>query len=149
MVVYRQLFGGGKADLRLLEVEDGDALLDGGIEIVCQPPGKKLQNISLLSGGEQALTAVSLMFSIFLYKPSPFCIMDEIDAPLDDNNVLRFRNMLREFAKGTQFIIITHNKITMELADTIYGVTMQETGVSSLVSVAFEQVDNLHAQAAS
>jgi chromosome segregation protein len=145
MVVYRQLFGGGKADLHLLEVEDGNSLLDGGIEIVCQPPGKKLQNITLLSGGEQALTAVSLMFAIFLYKPSPFCIMDEIDAPLDDNNVLRFRNMLREFAKGTQFIIVTHNKITMELADTIYGVTMQETGVSSLVSVAFEQVDNLPA----
>ncbi|NQU44536.1 chromosome segregation protein SMC, partial [bacterium] len=124
-------------------VEDGDSLLDGGIEIVAQPPGKKLQNITLLSGGEQALTAVSLMFAIFLYKPSPFCVMDEIDAPLDDTNVLRFREMLRNFAERTQFIIITHNKITMDLADTIYGVTMQETGVSSLVSVSFDQVERL------
>lgn len=145
--VYRRLFGGGKADLVLSKVEDGDPLLDAGVEIQAQPPGKRLQNISLLSGGEQALTAVSLMFAIFMYKPSPFCVLDEIDAPLDDSNVVRFCDMLREFARETQFIIITHNKITMELADTIYGITMQETGVSSLVSVAFDQVDALHAGA--
>lgn len=136
--VYRNLFGGGKADLVLKEVEDGDPLLDGGIDIIAQPPGKKLQNVSLLSGGEKALTAVSLMFAIFLYKPSPFCVMDEIDAPLDDANVLRLREMLRSFSEKTQFVIITHNKITMELGNTIYGVTMQETGVSSMVSVSIE-----------
>jgi chromosome segregation protein len=147
--VYRRLFGGGKADLVLQTVDEGDPLLDAGIEIIAQPPGKKLQNISLLSGGEQALTAVSLMFGIFMYKPSPFCVMDEIDAPLDDANVGRFRDMLREFARNTQFIIITHNKITMELADTLYGITMQETGVSSLVSVAFDQVDSLRVNRAS
>jgi len=145
--VYRRLFGGGKADLLLQEVEDGDPLLEGGIEIVAQPPGKKLRNISLLSGGEQALTAVSLMFAIFMYKPSPFCVMDEIDAPLDDANVMRFRAMLHEFSQRSQFIIITHNKITMQLADTLYGITMQETGVSSVVSVAFDQVDAIHAEA--
>jgi chromosome segregation protein len=145
--MYRALFGGGKADLVLQEVEDGDPLLDGGVDIIAQPPGKKLQNVSLLSGGEKALTAVSLMFAIFLYKPSPFCVMDEIDAPLDDVNVMRFREKLREFSKRTQFIIITHNKITMELADTIYGITMQETGVSNLVSVSFDQVEKLAASA--
>ncbi len=146
--VYRRLFGGGKADLMLQEVEDGDSLLDGGIDILAQPPGKKLQNISLLSGGERALTAVSLMFAIFMYKPSPFCVLDEIDAPLDDANVARLREMLREFARNTQFIIISHNKITMDLADSIYGITMQETGVSSLVSVSFDQVDELQAEGA-
>jgi len=146
--VYRRLFGGGKADLMLQEVEDGDSLLDGGIDILAQPPGKKLQNISLLSGGERALTAVSLMFAIFMYKPSPFCVLDEIDAPLDDTNVARLREMLREFARNTQFIIISHNKITMDLADSIYGITMQETGVSSLVSVSFDQVDELQAEGA-
>ncbi|MBN1866998.1 chromosome segregation protein SMC [Candidatus Sumerlaeota bacterium] len=143
--VYRRLFGGGRADLILQEVEDGDPLLDGGVDIVAQPPGKKLQNITLLSGGENALTAVSLMFAIFMYKPSPFCVMDEIDAPLDDVNVVRFREMLREFSERSQFIIITHNKITMELADTLYGITMQETGVSSLVSVDFDQLEKVHA----
>jgi chromosome segregation protein len=141
--VYRELFGGGKADLILQDVEEGDALLDGGIEVIAQPPGKKLQNVSLLSGGEKALTAVSLMFAIFLYKPSPFCVMDEIDAPLDDTNVVRLCSMLREFAQSTQFIIITHNKITMELADRIYGITMQETGVSSVVAVDFDRAEAL------
>ncbi|MFP4379494.1 MAG: chromosome segregation protein SMC [Candidatus Sumerlaeia bacterium] len=144
--VYRELFGGGKADLILQDVEDGDPLLDGGIEVIAQPPGKKLQNVSLLSGGEKALTAVSLMFAIFLYKPSPFCVMDEIDAPLDDANVVRLCDMLAEFAKHTQFIIITHNKITMELADRIYGITMQETGVSSMVSVDFDRAEALVAE---
>lgn len=140
---FRRLFNGGKADL-FLEAEDGvDPLLDGGIEIVAQPPGKKLQTISLLSGGEQAMTAVSLLFALFLHKPAPFCFLDEIDAPLDDNNVKRFCNMLREFEVNTQFIIITHNKLTMELGDTIYGVTMEESGVSKLVSVRFDEAEEL------
>jgi len=147
IAVYRRLFGGGMANLVLQQPEDGDALLNGGIEIIAQPPGKKLQNISLLSGGEKALTAIALMFGIFMYKPSPFCVMDEIDAPLDDANVGRFREMLREFSEDTQFLIITHNKITMNLADTLYGITMQETGVSSLVSVNFDQIEAVHATA--
>lgn len=137
--MFRRLFGGGKADLVLTEVEGGDPLLEGGVDIIAQPPGKKLQNISLLSGGEKALTAVSLLFGIFMHRPSPFCVLDEIDAPLDDNNIERFKNLLLEFAKQTQFIIITHNKQTMALADTIYGVTMEEAGVSKLVAVRFDE----------
>ncbi|MCE5227980.1 chromosome segregation protein SMC, partial [bacterium] len=141
--MFRRLFNGGKADL-ILEAPDGqDPLLEGGIEIMAQPPGKKLQSITLMSGGEKAMTAVSLLFALFMYRPSPFCIMDEIDAPLDDANIERFKGMVREFIKTTQFMIITHNKITMELADAIYGVTMEESGVSKLVSVRFEQAADL------
>lgn len=136
--MFRRLFGGGRADLVLTEVEGGDPLLDGGVDIIAQPPGKKLQNITLLSGGEKALTAVALLFGIFMHRPSPFCVLDEIDAPLDDNNIERFKQLLLEFSKQTQFIIITHNKQTMALADSIYGVTMEEAGVSKLVAVRFD-----------
>jgi len=133
--VFRRLFNGGDADLVLV---DETNLLETGIEIIARPPGKRLQNISLLSGGEKALTAIALLFAIFLIKPSPFCIFDEMDAPLDDTNTMRFGRILQEFAKKSQFIVITHNKITMERADVLYGVTMQESGISSLVSVKFK-----------
>ena len=130
--VFPRLFCGGHAELRLTDEED---LLSTGLEIVVQPPGKKLQNVSLLSGGEKALTAVALIFSIFMIKPSPFCLLDEVDAPLDDANIGRFNEMVREMSAGSQFIIITHNRATMAVADTLYGVTMEEPGVSKLVSV--------------
>jgi len=130
--VFPRLFCGGHAELRLTDEED---LLSTGLEIVVQPPGKKLQNVSLLSGGEKALTAVALIFSIFMIKPSPFCLLDEVDAPLDDANIGRFNDMVREMSTGSQFIIITHNRATMAVADTLYGVTMEEPGVSKLVSV--------------
>ena len=108
---------------------------DYGVDIIAKPPGKKMQNINLMSGGEKAMTAVSLIFSVFLVKPSPFCLLDEVDAPLDDANVGRFSELLREMSKDSQFILITHNKKTMELNDTLYGVTMQEPGVSKALSV--------------
>ncbi len=130
--MFRVLFGGGTGEMRL--TGEGDAL-DQGIEIVAQPPGKRLQNVQLLSGGEKALTAVALLMSIFKYQPSPFCILDEVDAPLDEANVGRLANLLKEMAGETQFIVITHAKKTMESADMLYGVTMQEQGVSKLVSV--------------
>ena len=130
--VFPRLFCGGHAELRLTDEED---LLSTGLDIIVQPPGKKLQNVSLLSGGEKALTAVALIFSIFLIKPSPFCLLDEVDAPLDDANIGRFNEMVREMSAGSQFIIITHNRATMAVADTLYGVTMEEPGVSKLVSV--------------
>jgi chromosome segregation protein len=130
--MFRVLFGGGTGEMRL--TGEGDAL-DQGIEIVAQPPGKRLQNVQLLSGGEKALTAVALLMSIFKYQPSPFCILDEVDAPLDEANVGRLANLLKEMAGETQFIVITHAKKTMETADMLYGVTMQEQGVSKLVSV--------------
>lgn len=130
--IFPRLFCGGHAELRLTDEED---LLATGLEIVVQPPGKKLQNVSLLSGGEKALTAVALIFAIFLIKPSPFCLLDEVDAPLDDANIGRFNDMVREMSGASQFIIITHNRSTMAVADTLYGVTMEEPGVSKLVSV--------------
>jgi chromosome segregation protein len=136
--VFRRLFNGGEADLILV---DENTLLEPGIEIIARPPGKRLQNITLLSGGEKALTAIALLFAIYLIKPSPFCIFDEMDAPLDDTNTLRFSKILKEFAKKSQFIVITHNKITMEAADVLYGVTMQEAGVSKLVSARFKGVE--------
>lgn len=130
--VFPIIFGGGSADLKIVgNIEDTEC----GIEIVAQPPGKKMQNINLMSGGEKAMTAVSLIFSIFLVKPAPFCLLDEVDAPLDDANVGRFNELLREMSSDSQFILITHNKKTMELNDTLYGVTMQEPGVSKAVSV--------------
>lgn len=131
-VVFKELFGGGNARL---ELTDEDNLLDAGVDIVAEPPGKKLQNISLLSGGEKALTAIAILFSILKTRPMPFCLLDEIEAALDDSNVERFAQYLRRFAAGTQFIVITHRKPTMELADRLFGVTMQEKGVSTIVSV--------------
>ena len=130
--VFPRLFCGGRAELKLTNEED---LLETGLEIIVQPPGKKLQNVTLLSGGEKALTAVALIFSIFLIKPTPFCLLDEVDAPLDDANIGRFNDMVREMSTISQFIIITHNKTTMAVVDTLYGVTMEEPGVSKLVSV--------------
>lgn len=130
--VFPRLFCGGRAELRLTDEED---LLETGIDIIVQPPGKKLQNVTLLSGGEKALTAVALIFSIFLIKPTPFCLLDEVDAPLDDANIGRFNEMVREMSDISQFIIITHNKATMQVADTLYGITMEEPGASRMVSV--------------
>ena len=135
--VFPVLFGGGEA--RLILIEDPDKPGDAGIDIVSRPPGKKLQNVSLLSGGEKALTAVSLIFSIFLVKPSPFCLLDEVDAPLDDANVMRFNDLVKEMAKRSQIIVVTHNKHTMKVNDKMFGVTMQEKGVSKMVSVSLEQ----------
>ncbi|MBI2339273.1 MAG: chromosome segregation protein SMC, partial [Deltaproteobacteria bacterium] len=130
--LFPRLFNGGKAKLLLT---DENNLLETGVEIVAQPPGKKLQSVGLLSGGEKALTAVSLIFSIFQFKPSPFCILDEVDAPLDDANVERYNDLIRDMTARTQFIVITHNKKTMQMTDVLYGVTMQEPGASQLVSV--------------
>jgi chromosome segregation protein len=145
-VVFQQLFRGGEAEMRLL---DDDDPLDSGIEIVARPPGKRAQNIMLLSGGEKALTAIALLFALFQTKPSPFCILDEVDAPLDDVNTLRFVELLTTMAGDTQFIVITHNKLSMEAAGTLYGVTMEEKGVSKLVAVEIDRVQPLEAAAAS
>ncbi len=134
---FVSLFGGGHGELRLLEnAEEGERRQDdAGVEVVAQPPGKKLQNVLLLSGGEKALTALALLIALFRYKPSPFCILDEVDAPLDDANVDRFAQMVREMSTTTQFIVITHSKRTMETASHLYGVTMEEPGISKIVSV--------------
>ncbi len=134
--VFPRLFGGGRAGLLL--TEDGPTG-EPGVEIVAQPPGKKLQSVTLLSGGEKALTAVALIFAIFLIKPTPFCLLDEVDAPLDEGNVGRYNDLLREMAKQSQFILITHNKRSMEVVDTLYGVTMEEPGISKLVSVRLRE----------
>lgn len=131
---FPRFFNGGRAELRLTDEDD---ILESGIEIAAQPPGKRLQNMALLSGGEKALTATALIFSIFLIKPSPFCLLDEVDAPLDDANIDRFNAFVREMSSISQFILITHNKRTMEIADTLYGVTMEEPGVSKIISVKF------------
>lgn len=135
--VFPRLFNGGRAGLVLTQDESGDS--EAGVEIFAQPPGKKLQSVNLLSGGEKALTAVSLIFAIFLIKPTPFCLLDEVDAPLDDANVGRYNEIVKEMSKASQFILITHNKRTMEMVDTLYGVTMEEPGVSKLVSVRLSE----------
>ncbi|MGD9677084.1 MAG: chromosome segregation protein SMC [Vulcanibacillus sp.] len=135
-IVFSKLFGGGRADLILSDPEN---ILDTGIDVVAQPPGKKLQNMTLLSGGEKALTAITLLFAILRVKPVPFSVLDEVDAALDDPNVIRFSEYLREFCKNTQFVVVTHRKGTMEGVDVLYGVTMQEAGVSRLVSVKLEE----------
>jgi chromosome segregation protein len=134
--VFQILFGGGQCDLRLLD--EGD-VLESGIDIIAQPPGKRLQNVLLLSGGEKALTALALLIAIFRYRPSPVCILDEVDAPLDDANIYRFTRLISELSRSTQFIIITHNKSTMETAQMLYGVTMEEPGVSRIIGVDFRR----------
>jgi chromosome segregation protein len=134
--MFTEVFGGGKADLVLMDEND---LLESGIEIVARPPGKQLQTISLLSGGEQTMTAVALLFSIYQVKPSPFCVLDELDAPLDESNINRFIKILQRFLAHSQFIVITHNKRSIGMADVLYGVTMQEHGVSRIVSVRFHK----------
>ena len=134
--MFTEIFGGGKADLNL--VDDGD-VLESGIDILARPPGKQLQSISLLSGGEQTMTAVALLFSIYQVKPSPFCVLDELDAPLDESNITRFVRILQRFLTHSQFVVITHNKRTIGMADVLYGVTMQEQGVSKIVSVKFHK----------
>ncbi len=139
---FTNLFRGGEGTMRLLDEDDP---LESGIEIVARPPGKKLQNIMLMSGGEKALTAIALLFALFRTKPSPFCILDEVDAPLDDANVLRFVDTLKNMAEETQFLVVTHNKLSMEAASSLYGVTMEEKGVSKLVGV---NVDELHPETA-
>jgi chromosome segregation protein len=141
--IFPRLFRGGRAQLELV----GEDVLEAGVEIVAQPPGKKLQSVGLLSGGEKALTAISLLFAIFTLKPSPFCLLDEVDAPLDEANVGRYNEMIREMTSHSQFILITHNKTTMQLADTLYGVTMEEPGVSKLVSVRMSNADEPRAGA--
>ncbi|HEV8632487.1 MAG TPA: chromosome segregation protein SMC [Thermoanaerobaculia bacterium] len=135
--VFQSLFGGGEAEMRLLDDED---LLESGIEIVARPPGKRLQNLMLLSGGEKALTAIALLVALFHTKASPFCILDEVDAPLDDPNTVRFVEVLKSMSRDTQFLVITHNKLTMHAASTLYGVTMQERGVSKVVGVSLDEV---------
>jgi chromosome segregation protein len=131
---FQTLFGGGRAELEIIQSDD---ILESGIEIVAQPPGTKLKGITLLSGGQKALTAVALLFALYLVKPSPFCLLDELDAPLDESNIGRFTELLKKFVKESQFIIITHNKRTIAAADAIYGVTMEERGVSKTVSMRF------------
>ncbi len=133
---FSKLFGGGQAFMRLTDLENS---IESGIDVVASPPGKKLQNVLLLSGGEKALTALALLVGIFQYQPSPFCILDEVDAPLDEANIGRFTELVREMSGQTQFIIITHSKKTMGIAPVMYGVTMQEPGVSKLVSVRFQE----------
>jgi chromosome segregation protein len=137
-IAFQSLFGGGTGEMRLSEPDSSG---DAGIDIVAQPPGKRLQNILLLSGGEKALTALALLIAVFRYQPSPFCILDEVDAPLDEANVGRFNKMLTDMSGQTQFIVVTHNRKTMEMGSVMYGVTMQEPGVSKLVSVKWEEAE--------
>jgi len=140
--LFKHLFGGGDANLVLVESDDP---LEAGLEIMCQPPGKKLSTLSLLSGGEQTLTALSLIFAVFLANPSPICVLDEVDAPLDDANVTRFCDLLDEMTRrtDTRFLIITHHAVTMARMDRLFGVTMAELGVSQLVSVDLTQAERM------
>ncbi|MBP7654585.1 AAA family ATPase, partial [Candidatus Dependentiae bacterium] len=131
-VIIKQLFEGGEAELSLIDESD---VLESGIEINVRPPGKKIQNIMLLSGGEKAMAAIGLLFALFKVKPSPFCILDEIDAPLDDANISRFLKLLKDFSQNSQFVIITHHKKTMATCDVLYGITMEEKGISKVLSV--------------
>ncbi len=144
--LFKRLFGGGEARLTLVNSEDP---LEAGLEILASPPGKRLQVMSLLSGGEQALTAIALLFAVFLTNPAPVCVLDEVDAPLDDANVERFIDLVEEIAgdTGTRFLIITHNPISMARMDRLFGITMAERGVSQLVSVDLAQAEDLRATA--
>jgi len=144
--LFMRLFGGGRAHLALTEQEDP---LEAGLEIMASPPGKRLQLMSLLSGGEQALTALALLFAVFLANPAPICVLDEVDAPLDDANVDRFCSLIEEMGHGsaTRFLVITHHRMTMARMDRLFGVTMAERGVSQLVSVDLQQADGLRATA--
>ncbi len=136
--LFRKLFGGGHADIVLDEESD---ILESGIDIIATPPGKQSLGLSLLSGGERALTAVALLMAIFEYRPSPFCVLDEVDGPLDEANIGRFVSTLQDFLQWTKFVVVTHSKRTMTCANTLYGVTMQESGVSKRVSVRFDDVN--------
>jgi chromosome segregation protein len=131
--IFPELFRGGSAELRLTDPND---MLESGIDIIAQPPGKKLGSLELMSGGEKALTAVAMIFAIFQYKPSPFCLLDEVDAPLDEANISRFAQAIRQMTDRSQFIVITHSKRTMEYTDVLYGVTMEEPGISKPAAVA-------------
>jgi chromosome segregation protein len=133
--LFKELFGGGRGEMSLIDADD---VLESGIDVVAQPPGKRLQNVLLLSGGEKAMAALALVLGIFHYRPAPFCLLDEVDAPLDEANVGRFTDKVVQMSANTQFIVITHNKRTMEMARALYGVTMEDAGVSRLVSVKFE-----------
>ncbi|MGH9523844.1 MAG: chromosome segregation protein SMC, partial [Terriglobales bacterium] len=144
-LTFTKLFGGGQGFMRLTDAENA---MESGIDVVASPPGKKLQNVLLLSGGEKALTALALLVGIFQYTPSPFCILDEVDAPLDEANVGRFTELVKEMSEKTQFIIVTHSKKTMSAAPVMYGVTMQEPGVSKLVSVKFHEANQVQAASA-
>jgi chromosome segregation protein len=136
--IFVRLFGGGKAELKLLDEDD---VLNTGVDILVTLPQKKRQNLSALSGGERALTVIALLFSFLRYRPSPFSVLDEIDAPLDEANVVRFGSFLKEFADNTQFIVVTHRKGTMEAVDTLYGVTIEDAGVSKILSVKIDDVE--------
>ena len=138
--VYKSLFEGGNADLKISDYEN---VLSCDIEITAQPPGKKMKNLSLLSGGEKAMTAICILFAILISKPTPFCILDEIEAPLDDVNVYRFGAFLKDLSSGTQFVAVTHRRGTMEVADYIYGITMQEKGVSSVISIRLNEAEKM------
>ena len=143
--IFGELFGGGKATLVLVDENDP---LESGIDIVAKPPGKQPQSITLLSGGEKTMTAVALLFAIYMVKPSPFCVLDEMDAPLDESNINRFIRMVQRFTEHSQFIVITHNKRTISMADAVFGVTMQERGVSRVMSVRLTQEgESTHAKA--
>lgn len=138
--VYKRLFGGGCGELTILDKEN---LLESDILITAQPPGKKMKNLNLLSGGEKALTAISILFAILITKPTPFCILDEIEAPLDDANIFRFGEFLKDLSKETQFISVTHRRGTMEAADYIYGVTMQEKAISKVISLKLKEAQEI------
>ena len=142
--LFTRLFNGGQAELRLIESED---VLEAGLEIYASPPGKKLTSMSLMSGGEQALTATALIFAVFMANPAPVCVLDEVDAPLDDANTERFCRLLHEMAKETEtrFLVITHHALTMSRMDRLFGVTMMERGVSQLVSVDLQKAEQLAA----